>query len=60
MWVARDKAGSLFLYDALPILRGNWYYAQRGHDSYALDERLFPEVTFENSPKRIEMKLVEE
>ena len=61
LWIARDNDGSLYLYDQRPVLNtlinevwectkfGNWY---------DIDNSLFPEVTFENSPQQIELKLV--
>ena len=64
LWIARHQDGSLWLHEEKPSLvydeeRRKWYYEKGGFlDFY--DESLFPEVTFENSPKRVELKLVEE
>lgn len=64
LWIARNQDGSLWLHEEKPSLvydeeRRKWYYEKGGFlDFY--DETFFPEVTFENSPKRVELKLVEE
>ena len=59
LWIARDKNGALALYTAEPIL----YYGKQYEGTYKsqmidLDEELFPEVTFENSPQQVEIKLI--
>ena len=59
MWIARDKDGGLFLYDTLPIEREDYFECRRGYDCYHLDSKLFPEVTFEESPQKVELRLVE-
>lgn len=76
LWIARDSDGLLRMYMNKPILKDlkelkYWSdetsYRGYSHElTYAkLDEdgnpvELFPEVTFENSPKEVELKLVEE
>ena len=57
LWIARDYNGLLFLHDEKPTLHeiyGYWY----SENSYELDMDMFPEVTFENSPREVELKLV--
>lgn len=61
LWIARDKNGALALYTEEPILYYNEYYAgPYKSQRINLDENLFPEVTFENSPQVVEVKLVKE
>lgn len=66
LWIARDKDGTLFVYENRPIrdkkegifivapLEGEW-------DSTELDtlpfSKMFPSVTWENSPQEVELKL---
>ena len=61
-WIARDKddaGGELYLYIKQPFLMKNkicWdskdvYYAR-------LPKGLFPEITFENSPKKVKIELI--
>ena len=59
MRIARDGnyKRQLFLYvDKPQSHEGIWY--SKG-DCYDVDNRLFPEVTFENSPMEVELKLIE-
>lgn len=58
LWIARDKDGSLNLYDNIPDKRSEYFLPYAGYDDMPLDERLLPEIIFENSPQ--EVKLVSE
>ena len=60
LWIARDKDGSLNLYDNIPDKRSEYFLPYAGYDDMPLDERLLPEVTFENSPMLAEIELVNE
>lgn len=56
-WIARDEEGSLYLYDNLPEKSNGYFMPNRGYNSIVLDDELFSEVTFENSPQEVELKL---
>ena len=58
LWIARDKDGKLFLYSKKPILYGDYYDSPIGILFGELDNCMFPEVTFENSPKQVKIELV--
>lgn len=63
LWIARDKDGTLVLSNRLPYLVNECYdYFFFGDDAsiYYLDRNTFPEVTFENSPQQVEIKLSKE
>lgn len=64
LWIARDFDGALNLYVIKPLLdsNDNMYYANCDmEDDYLnIDKDLFPEITFENSPQQVEIKLVKE
>ena len=60
LWIARDKGGELYLYDVCPERRCVFFWIQFGYTSIMLDENMFPEVTWENSPQEVELKLVNE
>jgi hypothetical protein len=70
LFVARDEDGTLALYNERPIVQVDYDSGQRNYfledeDNYLtwwgeLDETLFPEVTFETGPVRVELKLVEQ
>lgn len=62
--ICRSKSGILRLYDEKPILNkdgDDWilpshmYFAKM----IVLPEEEFPEITFENSPQLVEIKLIE-
>lgn len=58
MWIARDDYG-LWLFVNKPtktILNGDKYFFKRDNIRYSIDSNLFPEITFENSPREIEFK----
>lgn len=59
VWIARDKDGELCLYKSKP-----WkcVYGQFDCDEMFLpmDSDMYPEITWENSPKEFELKAVEE
>lgn len=63
MWIARDYDGALWLYDRKPIIDDlGCMFVNDGADICKASELhgdLFPEVTFENSPMEVELKLIE-
>ena len=64
LWIARDFDGSLWVYKDKPKKKAHYFCPftesdLEGPDYGRLPHKLFPEVTFENSPKEVELKLVE-
>lgn len=69
MWIARTPNNGLNLFITKPFWRENlglwceWRRWTTESDTltcvYIFDADLFPEVTFENSPMEIELKLIE-
>lgn len=64
MWIARDEDGLLNLFFDEPPYKWidhdivTWVNDSKNFD-VNLDDSLFPEVTFENSPQEVELKLIE-
>jgi hypothetical protein len=58
LWTARDKDGYLYLYDNIPEKHSDFFVSYNGYNEIRLDDRMLPEVTFDNSPQ--EVKLVSE
>jgi hypothetical protein len=61
LWIARDSGGGLYLYDNEPQVdfRGVFYsFDNENTHVMELDERLFPDVTLENSPQRVHIKRI--
>lgn len=60
MWIARDKDGGLFMYSMFPVQIDDWFYSQPGDNfTGSICDELFPEITFENSPKEVEIIIKE-
>lgn len=56
LWIARDKNGNLFLFQLEPV-RATDVFAGGGY--MQIGSRLFPEVTWENSPQKVTVELAE-
>ena len=64
MWIARDENGMIFLHSIRPykVGRGLYpaYWNNEEENAMLLGSKYtFPEVTFENSPMEVELKLIE-
>ena len=58
LWIARDESGYIYLYESKPVLiAGCSGRIWSGDDAFELDPDSCPEVTFENSPMEVELKL---
>ena len=54
MWIARDlRFNKLYLYKEKPVLDCDIWFSE--DYPYVIDDLLFPEVTFENSPQEVEL-----
>lgn len=65
LWIARDGDGQLALFEKEPVLNGcdeiDYLYFESKNlmDGYIkLPRDYFPEVIFENSPREVELKLI--
>ena len=62
LWIARDKNGSLYLYDKKPLKYDDWgFFESLSSNGYQfqIHSKYFQEVTFENSPQKVKMELVD-
>lgn len=58
LWIARDKNGSLWVFKRKPVRNERSFDIEMGiHERMYLDDSQFPSVTWENSPKRVTLKL---
>lgn len=61
LWIARDMDGGLYLFENKPTKGSYRFTCGYVYDDYMqLDSDEFPEVTFENSPVEVELKIKEE
>lgn len=60
LWIARDRDGILRIYDNEPKVdkRKQEIISIGGY--YDININLFPQITFDNSPQQIELKLIKE
>lgn len=58
VWIARDKNGNLAIFDDKPELDDNeWFNSRPFEGEYScINKEMFPEITFENSPKQLIIK----
>lgn len=61
LWIARDKNGELWAYTSVPRLDKGWgkYFQPTDGESFCIDEKLYPDITFENSPVEVYLKIEE-
>ena len=61
LWIARCESGHLQLFEYRPTYNGKMW-VNGWTSSIPLDDNKnsFPEVTFENSPQMVEVKLIKE
>ena len=60
LWIARDDYG-LWVFVNKPTkttINGDKYFVKHWNVRYSIDSKLFPEITFDNSPQQIELKLI--
>ena len=60
IWIARDKDGSLYLYEGKPYRKGYVWMYRYEHEPYEIDNDWFPEITWENEPIELVIKEKEE
>ena len=59
LWIARDKDGGLHLFSSKPE-RIRTHFGDFYTDKWEIDENLYPEVTWKNSPQQVEIKLIQD
>lgn len=57
LWIARDKDGYAYIHRKKPRRSGNMFFSNW---SMCIGKNKFPEVTWENSPQEVELKLTKE
>ena len=64
MWIARDECGRLYLHYSKPFKvqvtkNIKAYWNNEDENWMRLRDEVFPEVTFENSPMEVDLKLIQ-
>lgn len=61
LWIARDSDNELRVFTSKPYPKHGIFRTEFNNDDFIfLDYKLFPEVTFKNSPQRVKLRLVDE
>lgn len=60
LWIAREEWGGLYVFGIRPFYDEDYdkWVSPIKKLSFRVDDESFPEVTFENSPQVVELKLV--
>lgn len=61
VWVARDKDGELWLYNNEPVkadFAGIFHNGPLG-DGMPIDDRIYPEITYDNSPVKVKLLFID-
>ena len=58
MWLARDRNGMLYVYEKRPIRKDEMFLCSDGDMDVVMWD--IPNVTWENSPVEVELKIKEE
>ena len=58
LWAARDRVGILRIYDNKPKVDKRKQEITFIGGYYEINSNLFPEVTFENSPRKVKISLI--
>lgn len=58
LWIARDSDNELYIYNGKPTRKKEYFNSPSIGDYFRVDDNLFPEVTWENSPQKVELKLL--
>lgn len=61
LWIAREEWGGLYVFGIRPFYSEDYdkWESPISGLSFQVNDESFPEVTFENSPREVELKLVE-
>ena len=60
VWVARDDDRSLWIYTTKPVKGGGMFQScSATGDMFQIDDSVYPEITFENSPIRVKLLFID-
>ena len=56
MWIAKDKNGEVYLYEAKPVINTGYFCPSPGHNIMMyIGKEIYPELTYENSPQKVKL-----
>ena len=59
VWVARDADNSLWIYTTKPVKSDGMFCCSAAGEMFQIDDSVYPEITFENSPIRVKLLFID-
>ena len=59
VWVARDDDGSLWIYTTKPVKSDGMFHCSATGDMFQIDDSVYPEITYENSPIKVKLLFID-
>lgn len=59
VWVARDEDGTLWIYDGKPREAFGMFHCGSIGDLLQIDGSAYPDITYENSPVKVKLMLID-
>ncbi len=59
VWVARDEDNSLWIYTAKPVEACGMFHLGPTGDMFQIDDSVYPEITYENSPIKVKLLFID-
>lgn len=59
VWVARDDDGSLWIYTTKPVEACGMFHCSAASEMFHIDDSVYPEITFENSPIKVKLLFID-
>lgn len=59
VWVARDDDGSLWIYTTKPVKSCGMFHCSASGEMFQIDDSVYPEITFDNSPIRVKLLFID-
>lgn len=59
VWVARDEDGSLWIYTTKPNKSASMFCCSAAGDMFQIDDSVYPEITYENSPIKVKLLFID-
>lgn len=59
VWVARDEDNSLWIYTTKPTKSCGMFCCSAAGDMFQIDDSVYPEITYENSPIKVKLLFID-
>ena len=59
VWVARDEDNSLWIYTTKPTKSCGMFHCRATGDMIQIEEFVYPEITYENSPIKVKLLFID-